>query len=37
MPDGKVRHPNHIIDQQACRFLQGVFPVEWVQRTMSPD
>lgn len=37
MPDGKVRHQNHIIDQQACRFLQTVFPMEWVQRTLSPD
>lgn len=37
MKSGKIRHPNHIIDQQACNYLQSVFPVEWVLRTINPD
>lgn len=37
MTNGKIRHPNHIIDQKACRFLQDTFPSEWVQRTITPD
>lgn len=37
MINGKIRHPNHIIDQKACRFLQEIFPSEWVQRSITPD
>lgn len=37
MPNGKIRHSNHLIDQQACRHLQNIFPPEWVQRTINPD
>jgi len=37
MANGKIRHSNHIVDQQACRYLQSILPSEWVQRTMNPD
>lgn len=37
MANGKIRHSNHLIDQQACRYLQQILPSEWVQRTMNPD
>ena len=37
MANGKIRHNNHIVDQQACRYLSSVLPSEWVQRTMNPD
>lgn len=37
MADGKIRHHNHIIEEKAYRILQNILPIEWVQRTMSPD
>lgn len=37
MPEGKIRHLNHMIDEQALRFIKNQFPVEWVQRELTPD
>lgn len=37
MENGKIRHSNHMIDARAIQFLQNIFPVEWVARTIQPD
>ena len=37
MADGKIRHKNHIIEDKTYRFLQDLFPDEWVQRKLTPD
>lgn len=37
MADGKIRHKNHIIEDKTYRFLQDLFPAEWVQRKLTPD
>ena len=37
MADGKIRHPNHIIDSKAIQFIQNSLPVEWVARQLTPD
>lgn len=37
MASGKIRHSNHITDERALRYLKNLFPVEWVQREMTPD
>ena len=37
MAEGKIRNTNHIIEEKSLRFLQTVFPIEWVQRKMEPD
>ena len=37
MQNGKIMHHNHIVDLQACRHLQSIFPTEWIQRTITPD
>lgn len=37
MENGKIRHPNHMIDSRAIQFLQNFLPVEWVARTIQPD
>lgn len=37
MENGKIRHPNHMIDSRAIQFLQNLLPIEWVARTIQPD
>ncbi len=37
MTNGKIRHKNHLIDEQAIRFVKNLFPVEWVTRVPDPD
>lgn len=37
MSNGKIRDCNHIIDEQALRFIRNQFPPEWVQREFTPD
>lgn len=37
LAEGKIRDNNHIIEERSLRFLQTVFPIEWVQRKMEPD
>ena len=37
MQNGKIMHRNHIVDLHACRYLQSIFPTEWIQRTITPD
>ena len=37
MAEGKIRNRTHIIEAKSLRFLQNLFPSEWVQRKMEPD
>lgn len=37
MPNGKIRHENHMIDSRAILFIQNELPVEWVVREYRQD
>lgn len=37
MANGKIRDHTHIIEAKSLRFLQNLFPDEWVQRKLDPD
>lgn len=37
MANGKIMDRNHITEEKSLRFLQDLFPVEWIPRKMVPD
>ncbi len=37
MANGKIMHPNHILEAKSLLFLQNIFPIQWVQRKMERD